>query len=246
MHDEVASHTPRGVDTLFLSRLLRRPRGRALLLTMLADAETSDEGAVFAALHERVDDPELRRLTRRHADDELRHERMLRACAARQGVSPAPVLPPELSVTHCIDAHTGGIATGFLAGRSSVMEACLLLQVIEERAVRHFPRVVAVLRRFDPESAAVLEQVWRDECRHVGYAHAVARRYAPSPEALARTLAAIRTAERRAFAEFDAALLRTAIEGGWLEAGALERWAWRGIAALGRALPGGVTQASMP
>jgi hypothetical protein len=214
----------------FLSRVMRSPDGRAFLLGLLAQAEAADELGVFETLLLRVDDPELAKLVRIHRDDEMRHAELLHKCIARGGIEPVPV-PPELNVVDRIDRHTGRTARAFVDGRLGVMEAYLVLQVVEERGVRQFPLFAAALRPYDPESADTIDRITADERRHVRYAQAISRRYAPDAATRERLLARYRAAEARAFAEHGAALLRFVTARGLFAAGPFERLCWR---ALGR------------
>lgn len=215
---------------LYLRRLMRSPRGRAFILHFMAHAEEADEKGVFDALLARVDDPELNKLVRVHRDDEVRHAAMLRECLARNGVEPEPV-PPELRVVDRIAHHSGGLREAFLEGRAGIMEAYLLLQVIEERGVRQFPMIARAMKRFDPESAAVIERITRDEERHVKYAKAISRRYAPNDEVRARILSELRAAERIAFEENGRVLLRFATRRRLDASRGVERLLWRALAA---------------
>jgi rubrerythrin len=217
---------------LYLKRLLRAPRGRAFILSFMAYAEEADEKGVFDALLERVDDPELRKLVRIHRDDEVRHAEMLRGCLARLGAAPEPI-PPELHIVDRIDRHTGRRAEAFVDGKTSVMEAYLVLQVIEERGVRQFPRIASAMRPFDAESAKVIDRITEDEERHVRYAKAISRRYAPSEEALESTLVRFREGEALAFAEHSRALLAYATKERVLVASRAERTFWLALAELG-------------
>ena len=60
----------------FLDRMLAHPRGRAHVLSTVADAEDTDEGAVFDKLVAQVDDPELHKMIRIHQADEKRHAQL--------------------------------------------------------------------------------------------------------------------------------------------------------------------------
>src|SRR5947208_194428 len=100
----------------------------------------------------------------------------------------------------------------FANGRWSIMQIFAMLQVVEERGVRQFPMVAAALGRVDPESAEVVAAIIRDEQRHVGYARAISRRYAPDPASLEQVLGLCREVEARAFAENERAYLRFAVE----------------------------------
>jgi len=230
MRDAIASF----FDARFLSRLLATPRGRAFMLSFMAEAEESDEKGVFDALLERVSDPSLHRLVRRHVDDEAKHARMLRervaAIVEKAGIA-EPRVPRELSIVPRIDAMLGGVAERFVARESGIMEAYVLLQVVEERAVVQFPKIAAAFAVVDPESAAVVRAITADEKRHVLYARAINERYAPDGKTLSRTLAEYRAVEQRAFDENGAAFLRHALDVGLLDLRLPERILWRAMAA---------------
>src|SRR5262245_5446948 len=91
----------------YLGRLLATQPGRAHLLGQLAEAEDSDEGAIFDALLAKVDDPELSRLIRIHQADEKRHAAMFRECVARSGPAVAPA-PEETKLLAQLDVALGG------------------------------------------------------------------------------------------------------------------------------------------
>jgi len=194
------------------ARLLGSPRGRAFHLSWMAHAEEADEG-VFDRLLASVDIPELNRMVAIHASDEQRHAALLRQCAARAGVVPEPV-PPELHYIEQLRRLSGGgdLEAVFANGHWSIMQIFAMLQVVEERGVRQFPMVAAALRPVDPESADVVAGIIRDEERHVGYARAISRRYAPDPASLEQVLALCRDVEARAFVENERAYLRFAEE----------------------------------
>ena len=194
------------------ARLLGSPRGRAFHLSWMAHAEEADEG-VFDRLLASVDIPELNRMVAIHAGDEQRHAALLRQCAARAGVVPEPV-PPELHYIEQLRRLSGGgdLEAVFANGHWSIMQIFAMLQVVEERGVRQFPMVAAALRPVDPESADVVAGIIRDEERHVGYARAISRRYAPDPASLEQVLALCRDVEARAFVENERAYLRFAEE----------------------------------
>jgi hypothetical protein len=220
---------PDAIARRFLDRLVASPPGRAFLLGFMADAEDSDEASVFDSLLARVDDERLHRMVRIHRDDETRHAAMLRECLARTGVVPEP-LPDHLRIIARIDRELDGFAERFVAGEYGVMEAYALLHVIEERAVLQFPYIVRALRPVDPESADVVAAVIRDEERHVGYANAIGRAYAPDAETHARTLHRFRAAEHRAFTAHGADFLRCVVDRELLTVGPIERWLWRALA----------------
>jgi hypothetical protein len=223
------------IGARFLEKLVATARGRAFLLRFLQSTEESDEGAVFDTLVSRIEDPHLHKIVRIHRDDEERQAAIFRSAvervvlAAGAGAAPGPV-PDDLRVVARLDALLGGFAEGFVAGRIGVMEMYAILLVVEERAVREWPAIVDALRPVDPESAAQLELVVQDERRHVKYARAITRRYAPDEATLARTLRRVREAEQRAFLEHTAAFTHAVLERDLLEVGRVERALWKGLA----------------
>lgn len=220
---------PAWLDSLYMKRLVSNPRGRAFLLSSLAEAEEADEGGVFDNLLARVDDPELGKLVRRHRDDEARHAELYRGCLARTGITPVPV-PKELRIIDRIDRNLGGFGASFVAGDTGVMEAYLLLQVIEERGVREFAKIANALDEVDPESASVVRSIVRDEERHVLYAKAISRRYAPDEATLARELDRFRHAEERAFQDHGVVFLRFVQDHDLLGVRGPERLLWKTLA----------------
>ena len=88
--------------------------------------------------------------------------------------------------------------------------------MLEERAVREYPGFVEALETVDAGSAEVLRQVIRDERRHVGYARAIARQYAPDASAYERTIAFYRAVESRVFEEQQRDFTRFLLDRGLL------------------------------
>lgn len=217
----------------FLGRLVASARGRAWILWQASEAESDDEGRFFELLLARVDDPELHKMIRLHQADEERHARLYAECAERAG-APRPTIPTELKLLDRFDRALGGFFAGFEADRRSVMEAYLLLQVLEERAVTQFALLAPAFRPVDPRTSDVIEQIAADEERHLKYCRAISRRYAPDPTTHADTLRHFRDVESRAFAEHARANMRHALERDLLAGPRAERLLWRGLLALGQ------------
>lgn len=227
----MSSDKPTLIDARFMDRLFASRRGRAFMLGFMADAEDSDEGGVFDTLLERVPDPLLHRMIRIHRDDEIRHARILRECVARQGIIPDAV-PEALRVVPFIERSLGSVAERFLDRRAGVMEAYVFLQVLEERAVLQFPRLANAMRKYDPASAAVIDEIAEDERRHVKYAKAISKKYAPDPITLHRTIVQFREAEAQATIDHGAAFLGFALDNDLLAIGRTEHVLWRALAKL--------------
>ena len=215
----------------YFRRLVATPEGRAHVLNQCADAESNGECRIFEQALSLVDDDELRRLIRRHQDDEVRHAAMFREQAERVGVDVGPV-PAHLKLIDRIDRALGGMLARPIADRRGVMEAYLLLQVLEERAVSQFPIFERGFREIDPAVSAVFAAVLRDEHRHLRYCEAIARRYAPDEAAHRETLARFRRVEARAFAANSRANMRHALDRGYVAMGPIEKRLWSALAAL--------------
>ncbi len=215
----------------YLSALLGSQKGRVHLLNQCAEAEASDEGQIFEVLATRVGDPELQRMVRKHQEDELRHAEMFRACVVRNGGTPHSV-PAELQLIDRLDKALGGVMALGIADDRGVMEAYVLLQVIEERAITQFQMFEPHLRKVDPQSADVFAAIAKDEERHLRYCHAISKRYAPSEAVREWTLRRYREVEAKAFAANSAANMRYSLTHGLLDANAVERLGWWGVLAL--------------
>ncbi len=214
------------ISARFLDRLVASPEGRAFMLRFMVDAEESDEQGVFDSLAERVDDAKLQKMVRRHQADEVVHAERLRAELARAGASVDPI-PAGLRVIPYMDRALGGVTAG------TVMEQYLALLVIEERAVERYPLIAAAFRRAgEARTASVIEEIADDEQRHVKYARAISKRYAPDPLTLMRTTKRYRDAEARAFEEHGAAFLRWAVDHDRRAVGLPERILWKTFARL--------------
>lgn len=212
----------------FLASMLATPRGRAFALTQAGIAESTDEGEIFHQLRTRVEDQELARLVKWHADDEERHAKIFLAAADRQGV-PRPEIPENVQLLPLLNARIGVFGRP-LARREDVMDAYLVLQVIEERAIEQFALMEPVLRRFDVQTADELVEIKKDEQRHLRYCHAITRRYAPSEARRVERLREFRLAEASAFREHQANGLAYILASGYLPAA--KAWIWKNAIAL--------------
>lgn len=217
---------------LFLQQLVKSPRGRAHLLAQVADAEVSGEVAIFERLATLTGEPELQRLIRRHAADEVEHAARLNARIAQLKV-PRPTLPPTLNLARALDARLGGL-TGPLETHEDVMRAYAFLQVLEERVVWQFATFIEALTPVDPVSAQVFADLVTDEQRHLRYCHAITQRFAPSPQVLEATLTQFRAAESDEFTANGHASLRFILAQGLLDEPALVRGAWQVLGAVAR------------
>ena len=216
----------------FARRLLQTPEGRAHVLNQVADAESNGENQVFEHVLRHVKDPSLRKMIEKHQADEVRHEQLFRACLPRTGVDPGPV-PAHLKLIDRLDRAVGGFFSQPIVDDQGVMEAYVMLQVIEERAIVQFAIFERAFRAHDPATADVFAEVARDEERHLKYCHAISRRYAPSEEVLQEKLTNYRALEARCFQDNAAANLQHTIANGILAGGPAVKWFWKTIQSLG-------------
>jgi rubrerythrin len=219
----------------FMKRVIATPEGRNHLLRELADAEGNGENGFFEDVLSKVDDVPLRRVIRKHKEDELRHERMFLAAAERTGV-PAEPLPPQVKYVERI-FETVGFYEQPLQTNEDIMSAYLLLQAVEERSVVQFELFEKVFAEVDPETAATFAAIRQDEKRHIKYCQAVARKYAPDAATLHKKLAEMRAVEAQAFADNSRANMQYLFSRGWFDGGAVIRWFFRALSSLGNRRP---------
>jgi hypothetical protein len=160
-------------------------------------------------------------MVRVHYTDELRHAELLQACADSVGPTPIPA-PSNLNMPHRLEQALGGLVASFMESSCGVFEVYAFLEVLEERAVREYPAFVEALETVDARSAEALRQVIRDEQRHVGYARAIARQYAPDPSAYEQTITRYRAVESTVFEEQQRDFTLFLLERGLLGLSAIE------------------------
>lgn len=214
------------IATRYLDRLFSSAQGRAFFLSSAADAEDSDEVQFFERLRAHVEDAQLQTMIGRHEEDETRHAQLFRAAVRRQGFEPT-VIPEHLKLLARVDEAVGGIFDVPITSDRGVMDAYLMLQVIEERALTQFRMFEPIMRTYDAESADLLLEIARDEERHLKYCVAISRQYAPDEEARLQRLQHFRDVEARAFAENTAAHMLYVLDHGLLAASRFEQTGWR-------------------
>jgi len=215
----------------FIDRVITSPEGRAHLLNQCADAEGNGENGFFEHILAHVDDPSLHKLIAKHRDDELRHEQLFLGARDKTGVDVGPV-PDELKLIDRLDRAVGGFFSQPIRDRRDIMQAYLMLQVIEERALTQFALFEAAFRNVDPETADIIAEIAADEDRHLKYCHAIARRYAPSEAVQQSTLDELRQLEARAFAENGRANMQHLFDRGWVAVNPVEKLFWQAVNGL--------------
>ncbi|HEX6836233.1 MAG TPA: ferritin-like domain-containing protein, partial [Polyangia bacterium] len=176
--------------------MITSPEGRTHLLNQCADAEGNGENGFFEHILAHVDDPALTRMITKHRDDELRHEQLFLAARDKTGFDVGPV-PNELKLIDRLDRAVGHFFAHPIRDRRDIMQAYLMLQVIEERALTQFALFELAFRRVDDETADIIAEIAADEERHLKYCHAISKRYAPDEETRAATLREFRQVEAR-------------------------------------------------
>ncbi|MGZ3426318.1 MAG: ferritin-like domain-containing protein [Polyangia bacterium] len=215
----------------FIDRVITSDEGRAHLLNQCADAEGNGENGFFEHILAHVDDPALQKMISKHRDDELRHEQLFLAARDKTGIDPGPV-PNELKLIDRLDRAVGGFFAQPVRDRRDVMQAYLMLQVIEERALTQFALFERAFRGIDDETADVIAGIARDEERHLKYCHAIARRYAPDAVTQQSTLAELRQLEARCFAENGRANMQHLFDRGWVAVNPVEKLFWQAVNGL--------------
>ncbi len=241
-----------GLQRLFLKELLAEPRGRATLLKQLGDAEGGDGGEldIFEHVLAVLDDPaqadtsadaaaleEVRKLVRVHKADEERHERLFHDRAAATGAAPMK-LPPEAHLLRRLDKHVGFFSKP-VVDKKGVVDAYLLLLVIEERAVRQFDRYRAAFAAAGDEATAqVIDGIKADEARHLRYCEAISRRYSDDEEVRQARLAELRALEASCFDQVQAINLRMLVDAGFVGRTWWTKALWARLSkAAGRRIP---------
>lgn len=223
------------LQRLFLGELLSTARGRATLLRQLAEAEGGDGGEldVFEHVLAVLDDAEVTKLVRVHKEDEERHERLFYERMHAMGAAPMP-LPKSAHLLRRLDAHTGFFSRP-ITDREGVVEAYMLLLVIEERATRQFARWEAAFRKQgDDVTADIIRDIGKDEERHLKYCEAITKRYCADEEARQARLAHYRALEQKCFDEVQAVNLTTLVANGFVGHTWWTRGMWRLFAGLAR------------
>lgn len=227
----------------FTDRVITTPEGRAHLLNQCADAEGNGENGFFEHILSYVDDPALQKMIAKHRADELRHEQLFLAARDRTGVDPGPV-PDELKLIDRLDRAVGHFFAQPIRDRRGLMDAYLMLQVIEERALVQFALFEVAFRGVDDETADVIAGIAADEARHLKYCHAIARRYAPSDTVQRETLDELRRLEARCFAENGRANMDYLFDRGLVAVHPVEQWFWRAVNGLSVRGPAPLTRFS--
>jgi rubrerythrin len=216
----------------YMRRIVATPGGRAFILTSLADAEANGESKIFDAVLSQVDDPALRRMVKKHQEDEVRHAALYRAAAEKVGVPLEPI-PANLKLLDRLDAAVGGFLSKPISDALGVMEAYVMLQVIEERGITQFRILESLFREHDVETAEMIGQIAGDEERHLRYCLAISKRYAPNEEIRLATLAKYRELEARCFAENGEAMMAHTFGKGLFDGGPVVKWFWKTVQGYG-------------
>ena len=216
----------------FTDRVITSPQGRAHLLNQCADVEGNGENGFFDHILAHVEDPALRKMIAKHRDDELRHEQLFLAARDATGIDPGPV-PDELKLIDRLDRAVGGFFAQPIRDSRDVMQAYLMLQVIEERALTQFALFEIAFRAAgDERDADMIGAIARDEERHLKYCRAIARRHAPDERTQRTTLTELRQLEARAFADNGRANMQHLFDRGWVSVGPVEKWFWQAVNGL--------------
>jgi len=167
----------------------------------------------------------------KHRDDEIRHEQLFVAARDKTGIDVGAV-PNELKLIDRLDRAVGGFFAQPIRDRRDIMQAYLMLQVIEERALTQFALFELAFRGIDDQTADVIAEIAKDEERHLKYCHAIARRYAPSEAVQQATLDELRQLEARCFAENGRANMQHLFDRGYVAVNPVEKLFWQAVNGL--------------
>jgi len=194
---DILSPVVDAIDAQVRRHIFAQPAAMAFALSSYADAEASGEGQVFerALLH--VQDERLRRMIRRHRDDETRHAFMLENRREALGLAAVPV-PEHLKLIDILSRAAGGLLDLPMGQDEHVAQVYALLYVVEERALDEFARVAENLDRVgDAVTAQLFRDIGKDEERHLRYCEAIGRRYLG--DAFASRIEELRAIEQRVY-----------------------------------------------
>lgn len=209
----------------FTRQLCETPAGRAALLSQLANAEGGDGGEleVFEQLQAYVSDEKLKKMIRLHQEDELRHEQLFLERAEAQS-APIPVIPDRVKLLHKLDKRAG-LFNRPVESDEDVLRLYVALLVIEERATAQFNLLMdSFAAAGDAETVAVLEQVAKDEVRHLKYCHAITKQYAKSEEERQAKIAEMRILEAECFVDNGSENMQWVMQQGYIKGWRAVMW----------------------
>jgi hypothetical protein len=203
------------LDSAIRGRIFAQPAAKAFALCAYADAESGGEGRFFDLALAHVTDPRLRRMIKRHRDDEDRHAALFAARREALGL-PAHVVPAHLKTVELLSAACDDLLDRPVRGDTDVAEAYALLFVVEERALLLFGRSAAVCRALgDADTAALFDRIGEDERRHLKYCEVIGREMVGEASFAAR-VTRLRAIEARVYAAQSRAVVRHMLDRGWL------------------------------
>ena len=186
----------------FFRRILANAEARELLLNSLAVGE-GDSAIDLDRVSAHVEDPVLSRKIYRHFAEENKHARLFKRHLEAMGFQVTP-LPPELDYETLVQRFAMGTPKSRLDDprRFDVVDLITFFcgsKAGEERACAEMAGLIESLAE-DPETVAVLTEIYGDEIRHVSYATEELNRIADAGQRplVRRRLRAARRAEARA------------------------------------------------
>lgn len=171
---------------MIYNMLAQTPGGQQLLLNMAIAGEEDEESLIYNQVNQHIDDTELKSLSSRHHDDEMRHAKMFRACLDRLGLDYTE-LPAELRILRGI--HRTGQYFNGVQSDEDIVSAYAMLYVIEQRGVEDYTLTANAFDVADPQTAAVYRSVIGDELHHLKVCTAIGTRYAGSEAAWQQAVA---------------------------------------------------------
>jgi hypothetical protein len=155
-------------------------------------------------------------------------------------------LPKNAHLLRRIDERVG-FFTKPVVDRQGVVEAYMLLLVIEERAMKQFARWERAFAAVgDHETSRMIGEIRKDEERHLKYCEAITRRYSEDEAARQARLAYYRALEAECYEEVQALNLRALVANGFVGKTWWTKALWRTLADVaGKRLPQDLREVSV-
>src|SRR6185436_14033400 len=160
---------------MIYNMLAQTPGGQQLLLNMAIAGEEDEESLIYSQVNQHIDDAELKNLSLRHHDDEMRHAKLFRACLDRLGLD-CIELPDELRILRGV--HRTGEYFNGVQSDDDIVNAYAMLFVIQQRGIEDYALTANAFDPVDPQTAEVYRSIINDERHHLNVCTTIGTRYA--------------------------------------------------------------------
>ncbi|MBT3982714.1 MAG: ferritin-like domain-containing protein [Bacteriovoracaceae bacterium] len=192
----------KGIESIWSSA-----EGASLLLSVMADGETACNGEVdiLGPISEYIGPGPLQNMVYAHIEDEHRHSDMILGHLKSIGMSPRYV-QDELRYAKAFSRELEIFQRGIQDDEDLAIMA-LIVMVFEERAISEY-ELLLVSRVIPEEFKEIIQEIIRDEKRHLGYCLRLANSYVSDSLLLNMLLSKIRTLEAKVFSRYNMETLR--------------------------------------